>query len=159
MFPSFGRSVFKDRHNCRYRNATTTTIAPTGTISIIAGSSSGIEPLFGLRFSRNVMDDDGLTEINPYFEMVARERGFFSGELMDRVAESGTLREIEEIPADVKEVFVTAHDISPDWYLKMQAAFQQYTDNGVSKTVNLPHDATPGDVLKIIWPMSLAVKA
>ena len=149
VFPNFGRSVFKDRRNCRYRNATTTTIAPTGTVSIIAGCSSGIEPLFGLSFSRNVMDADGLTEINPYFEMVARERGFFSGELMDRVAESGTLREIEEIPADVKEVFVTAHDISPEWHVKMQAAFQQYTDNGVSKTVNLPHDATPADVLKI----------
>jgi len=149
VFPNFGRSVFKDRRNCRYRNATTTTIAPTGTISIIAGCSSGIEPLFGLSFSRNVMDDDGLTEINPYFEVVARERGFFSGELMDRVAESGTLREIEEIQADVKEVFVTAHDISPEWHVKMQAAFQQYTDNGVSKTVNLPHDATPADVLKI----------
>ncbi len=149
VFPNFGRSVFKDKRTCRYRNATTTTIAPTGTISIIAGCSSGIEPLFGLSFSRNVMDDDGLTEINPYFEMVARERGFFSGELMDRVAESGTLREIEEIPADVKEVFVTAHDISPEWHVKMQAAFQQYTDNGVSKTVNLPHDATPADVLKI----------
>ena len=149
VFPNFGRSVFKDRRNCRYRNATTTTIAPTGTVSIIAGCSSGIEPLFGLSFSRNVMDADGLTEINPYFEMVARERGFFSGELMDRVAESGTLREIEEIPADVKEVFVTAHDISPEWHVKMQAAFQHYTDNGVSKTVNLPHDATLADVLKI----------
>jgi ribonucleoside-diphosphate reductase alpha chain len=149
VFPNFGKSVFRDRPTCRYRNATTTTIAPTGTLSIIAGCSSGIEPLFGLSFSRNVMDDDGLTEVNPYFEVVARERGFFSGELIDRVAKSGTLREIEEIPADVKEVFVTAHDISPEWHVKIQAAFQKYTDNAVSKTVNLPHDATPADVLKI----------
>jgi len=149
VFPNFGKSVFKDRPSCCYRNATTTTIAPTGTLSIIAGCSSGIEPLFGLSFSRNVMDDDELTEINPHFEMVARERGFFSKELMDRVARRGTLREIEEIPADVKEVFVTAHDISAEWHVKMQAAFQKYTDNAVSKTVNLSHDATPADVLKI----------
>ncbi len=149
VFPNFERSVFKDRPHCRYRNATTTTIAPTGTLSIIAGCSSGIEPLFGLSFSRNVMDNDELVEVDPYFEMIAREGGFFSKELIKRVAKAGSLSGIEDVPADVREVFVTAHDISPEWHIKMQAAFQKYTDNAVSKTVNLPHDATPADVLKI----------
>jgi ribonucleoside-diphosphate reductase alpha chain len=149
VFKNLEKSVFRERAHCRYRNATTTTIAPTGTLSIIAGCSSGIEPLFGLSFTRNVMDDDELIEVNPYFEMIARGRGFFSEELMDRVAKGGTLKGIEEIPADVKEVFVTAHDISPEWHVKMQAAFQKYTDNAVSKTVNLARDTTPADVSKI----------
>ena len=149
VLKNFDKSIFKDKAGCRYRNATTTTIAPTGTLSIIAGCSSGIEPLFGLSFKRNVMDNDELIEVNPHFEMIARKRGFYSKELMDRVAKEGTLKGIEEIPADVKEVFVAAHDISPEWHVKMQAAFQKYTDNGVSKTVNLPQDATPADVKKI----------
>ncbi len=149
VFKNLEKSVFRERAQCRYRNATTTTIAPTGTLSIIAGCSSGIEPLFGVSFTRSVMDDDELREVNPYFEMIARERGFFSKELMDRVAREGTLKAIEEIPADVKEVFVTAHDISPEWHVKMQAAFQKYTDNAVSKTVNLARDTTPADVSKI----------
>jgi len=149
VFENFEKSVFQDRADCRYRNATTTTIAPTGTLSIIAGCSSGIEPLFGLSFTRNVMEDDELIEVNPYLEMVARKRGFFSKDLMERVAEEGTLKGIEEIPTDVREVFVTAHDIGPEWHVKMQAAFQKYTDNAVSKTVNLPRDATRADVLKV----------
>lgn len=149
VFENFEKSVFQGRADCRYRNATTTTIAPTGTLSIIAGCSSGIEPLFGLSFTRNVMDGDELIEVNPYLEMVARKGGFFSKDLMERVAEEGTLKGIEEIPADVREVFVTAHDIGPEWHVKMQAAFQKYTDNAVSKTVNLPRDATRADVLKI----------
>ncbi|MFB0532338.1 MAG: vitamin B12-dependent ribonucleotide reductase [Desulfatiglandales bacterium] len=149
VFENFEKSVFQGRADCRYRNATTTTIAPTGTLSIIAGCSSGIEPLFGLSFTRNVMDGDELIEVNPWFEMVARKGGFFSKDLMERVAEEGTLKGIEEIPADVREVFVTAHDIGPEWHVKMQAAFQKYTDNAVSKTVNLPRDATRADVLKI----------
>jgi ribonucleoside-diphosphate reductase alpha chain len=149
VFENFEKSVFQDRADCRYRNATTTTIAPTGTLSIIAGISSGIEPLFGLSFTRNVMEDDELIEVNPYFEMVARKRGFFSKDLMERVAEEGTLKGIEEIPTDVREVFVTAHDIGPEWHVKMQAAFQKYTDNAVSKTVNLPRDAARADVLKV----------
>lgn len=149
VFANFEKSVFKDRADCRYRNATTTTIAPTGTLSIIAGCSSGVEPLFGLSFVRNVMDDDELIEVNPWFEMIAKERGFYSKELMERVAIDGTLKSIEDAPADVREVFVTAHDMNPEWHVKMQAAFQKYTDNAVSKTVNLAHDATPADVLKI----------
>jgi ribonucleoside-diphosphate reductase alpha chain len=149
VFSNFEKSIFKDRPDCRYRNATTTTIAPTGTLSIIAGCSSGIEPLFGLSFVRNVMDNDRLLEVNPYFEMVARERGFYSHALMERLATEGTLQGTEEVPGELKEIFVTAHDIAPEWHVRMQAAFQKYTDNAVSKTVNLPRDATPDDVAHI----------
>jgi ribonucleoside-diphosphate reductase alpha chain len=131
------------------RNATLTTIAPTGTLSIIANCSSGIEPLFALSFVRNVMDNDKLTEVNPIFEEVARQRGFYSPELMAAIAETGSIAGIEAIPEDVKRVFVTAHDVSPEWHIRMQAAFQKCTDNAVSKTVNLPHDATVADVRKI----------
>jgi len=149
VFPNFEKSIFKDRTDCRYRNATTTTIAPTGTLSIIAGCSSGIEPLFGLSFARNVMDNDTLIEVNPYFEMVAKERNFYTEGLMARLTSQGSLKGIEEIPDDVKEVFVTAHDISPEWHVRMQAAFQKHTDNAVSKTVNLSRHATAADVLRI----------
>ena len=135
--------------NSRFRNATTTTIAPAGTLSIIAGCSSGIEPLFALSFVRRVMDNDELLEVNPHFERVARQRGFYSRELMDTIARTGSIREMEEIPEDVREVFVTAHDVTPEWHIRMQAAFQKYTDNAVSKTVNLPRDATVDDVLKV----------
>lgn len=149
VFANFDKSIFKDRDGCRYRNATTTTVAPTGTLSIIAGCSSGIEPLFALSFVRHVMDNDELLEVNPYFERVAKKRGFYSRELMDTIAEKGSIRDIEGIPADVKEVFVTAHDVIPEWHIRMQAAFQKYTDNAVSKTVNLPRDATVEDVRKV----------
>jgi ribonucleoside-diphosphate reductase alpha chain len=148
-FSNFESSVFKDRPECAYRNATTTTIAPTGTLSIIANCSSGVEPLFALSFVRNVMDDDQLLEVNPYFEAVAKQRGFYSEELMNAIAKSGSIHSMEAIPEDAKAVFVTAHDISPEWHIRMQAAFQKHTDNAVSKTVNLPHDATVGDVMKI----------
>jgi ribonucleoside-diphosphate reductase alpha chain len=148
-FPNYGQSIFKEMENCRYRNATTTTIAPTGTLSIIAGCSSGIEPLFALSFVRRVMDNDELLEVNPYFEKVAKERGFYSHELMDTVARTGSIRELQDIPEDVREVFVTAHDVTPEWHIRMQAAFQKYTDNAVSKTVNLPHNATVDDVSKV----------
>ena len=149
VFGNFDKSVFKGRKKCSYRNATTTTIAPTGTLSIIAGCSSGIEPLFALSFARNVMDNDRLVETNPYFEKRAKEKGYFSSELMDVVAQRGTIGGIEEIPQGDRAVFVTAHDIVPEWHLRMQAAFQKYTDNAVSKTVNLPQDATIDDVKKV----------
>ncbi len=149
VFPNFEKSIYKDKQDCRYRNATVTTIAPTGTLSIIAGCSSGIEPIFALCFVRNVMDNDRLLEINPYFKKIAKERGFYSEELMEKIAEKGSIQDIEEIPEEVKRVFVTAHDIKPEWHVKMQAAFQKYTDNAVSKTVNLPHDATVEDVKKV----------
>lgn len=149
VFGNFDKSVFKDREGCAYRNATTTTIAPTGTLSIIAGCSSGIEPLFALSFVRHVMDNDELPEVNPYFERIAKEKGFYSRELMDKIARRGSIKDMEEIPEDIREVFVTSHDISPEWHIRMQAAFQKYTDNAVSKTVNLPHDSTVEDVRKV----------
>ena len=148
-FPNFDRSIFRKREGSRFRNATATTIAPTGTLSIIAGCSSGIEPLFALSFVRRVMDNDELLEVNPIFEQVARERGFYSRELMDAVARNGSIRDLPGIPEDVRKVFVTAHDIVPEWHVRMQAAFQKYTDNAVSKTVNLPRDASVEDVRKV----------
>ena len=149
VFENFNYSIFKDQEDKKYRNATTTTIAPTGTLSILAGCSSGIEPLFALSFVRRVMDNNILAEVNPYFEAVAKERGFYSRELMDTIAQRGSIHGLQEIPEDVREIFVTAHDVSPEWHIRMQAAFQKYTDNAVSKTVNLPRDATVDDVLKV----------
>ena len=149
VFSNFEKSIFQGKEECRYRNATTTTIAPTGTLSIIAGCSSGIEPLFALSFVRRVMDNDELLEVNPYFETVAKEMGFYSHELMDRIAKKGSIRDVNEIPEDVREIFVTAHDVNPEWHIRMQAAFQKHTDNAVSKTVNLPMDATIDDVSKV----------
>jgi len=105
--------------------------------------------LFALSFVRRVMDNDELLEVNPYFEKVAKERGFYSRDLMDAIARKGSICDMEEIPQDVREVFVTAHDVTPEWHVRMQAAFQKYTDNAVSKTVNLPHDSTVDDVLKV----------
>jgi len=145
-FPFIDKSIYKGKN---IRNATTTTIAPTGTLSIIAGVSSGIEPLFAVSFIKNVMDNVELVETNPIFSEVAKKRGFYSDELMRKIAKKGSLRDIEEIPEDIRRIFVTAHDISPEWHVRMQAAFQKYTDNAVSKTVNLRHDATREDVRKV----------
>jgi len=147
-FENYPQSVFAESGLPR-RNATTTTIAPTGTLSILAGCSSGIEPLFALSFVRTVLDNDKLLEVNPYFEAAAKASGFYSRELMDAIAKTGTITHLEEIPADVRRVFVTAHDVSPEWHIRMQAAFQKHTDNAVSKTVNLPRDATVDDVRKV----------
>lgn len=149
VFPNFDLSIFKDRKNCRYRNATTTTIAPTGTLSILAECSSGIEPSFALSYVRNVMDNDKLMEVNPYFEKAAKQRGFYSDELMEQVSMSGTISKLLEIPEDIREIFVTAHDVSPEWHIRMQSVFQKHTDNAVSKTVNLPGNATVEDVKKV----------
>jgi ribonucleoside-diphosphate reductase alpha chain len=149
IFKNYDQSIYKDKPGCAYRNATTTTIAPTGTLSIIADCSSGIEPLFALSFVRNVMDNDKLMEVNPHFESLAKERGFYSSRLMDKISREGSIRHFDEIPEDIRKIFVTAHDISPEWHIRMQAAFQKHTDNAVSKTVNLPQDTTTADALKI----------
>nr|WP_122011749.1 vitamin B12-dependent ribonucleotide reductase [Maliibacterium massiliense] len=149
-FPMYEESTLKAQ-GISVRNATTTTIAPTGTISIIAGVSSGIEPLFAISFIRNVMDNDELLEVHPYFKKVAQERGFYSDELMREIAQKGSLHEIEGIPEDIKRLFVTAHDITPEYHIRMQAAFQAYTDNAVSKTVNFPHEATRQQVSDVYW--------
>ncbi|RZN35869.1 MAG: ribonucleoside reductase class II [Methanophagales archaeon ANME-1-THS] len=141
-FPNFELSVWSNDESMR--NATVSTIAPTGTISIIAGCSSGIEPLFAVAFLRNVLG--GMLEINQLFEAMAKERGFYSKDLIVAIAKRGSIQDIAGIPEDMKRLFVTALDIPPDWHVRMQAAFQKYTDNGVSKTVNLPPDATWSDV-------------
>jgi len=149
-FPAFKKSIYDKENASKLRNATLTTVAPTGTISIIAGPcSSGIEPIFAISYYRSVMDNDKLVEADNVFEEVAKERGFYGKQLMDKIAEVGSIHEINEIPADVKKVFVTAHDISPEWHIKMQAAFQKYTDNAVSKTVNFPNEATAEDVRRV----------
>lgn len=148
-FPNFPGSIYDKKGEPPLRNATVTTIAPTGTISIIANASSGVEPLFAVSYVRQVMDNDILLEVHPYFEIIARERGFYSPELMKRIAEEGTLHGIDEIPVDIRDIFVTAHDISPEVHIKMQAAFQKYTDNAVSKTVNFSNGATVQDVARV----------
>lgn len=145
-FPNFKGSIY-DRPSARpIRNATCTTIAPTGTISIIANSSSGVEPLFAVSYVRQVLDNDILVEVHPLFERIAKERGFYSPELMKLIAEKGTVQTIAEIPEDVRRIFVTAHDITPEDHIRMQAAFQKHTDNAVSKTVNFCREATRDDV-------------
>jgi len=146
-FPNFSSSIYSDAPGLR--NATLTTIAPTGTLSILADTSSGIEPVFAISYYREVMDKTKLVEVNGLFEGVARLRGFYSEELMKKIAEKGTLHDIDEVPEDVKRIFVTAHDITPIWHIRMQAAFQKYTDNAVSKTVNFAHNATPDDVREV----------
>ena len=150
VFPNWEESTFNSDGNAlRQRNATTTTIAPTGTISIIAATSSGIEPLFAVAFSRNVMDGTTLAEVNPLFEEIARERGFYSPELIQEVVAKGSLIDVEGVPADIKRLFVTAHEVSPQWHIRIQAAFQRHTDNAVSKTVNFAKEATVEDVAEV----------
>jgi ribonucleoside-diphosphate reductase alpha chain len=150
-FLNFRGSIWEKQGYKNMRNATVTTIAPTGTISIIAECSSGIEPLFAVAFVRNVMEGTQLLEVNQYFEKVTKERGFYSEELMKKVSQHGSIKDFQEIPEDVKGVFVTAHEVAPNWHVRMQAAFQKYTDNAVSKTVNLPNNATVKDVEDVFW--------
>ena len=144
VFPAFAQSELDQ--SIPMRNATTTTIAPTGTISIICNASSGVEPLFALAFIRNVMDNDELMEVNPYFKHVLMEKGLYSDALMKRIVQEGSAAHIEELPREIREVFVTAHDIQPLYHIRMQAAFQKYVDNAVSKTVNFTREATKEDV-------------
>ncbi|MBI5328087.1 MAG: vitamin B12-dependent ribonucleotide reductase [Deltaproteobacteria bacterium] len=155
VFPNFKGSIYdtgvsgQGEAEVKVRNATVTTIAPTGTISIISNCSSGIEPIFALAYTRNVLDGAELVEANPLFEEIARERGFYNPEILKQIAKSGSLHDVAGVPDDIKRLFVTSHDIVPEWHLKMQAAFQKYTDNAVSKTVNFPNEATAEDVAEV----------
>lgn len=145
VFPAWKESVF-GIENLPVRNATITTIAPTGTISIIADASGGCEPMFAYAFTKNVMDGDKLLVCNDFLVEKLKEAGVYSEALMHRIAEEGTLAHILEIPAEIRRVFVCAHDISPEWHIRIQAAFQKYTDNAVSKTINFPNSATREEV-------------
>jgi len=148
-FPDFEDSIWVERGFKQLRNCCCTTIAPTGTISIIAGGcSSGIEPLFAVAYIRNVSDSLGtnLFEVNPTFEEIAIQEGFYSDELVKKIARQTSIQHIEEIPEEIRRLFVTAHDIPPLWHVKMQAAFQRYVDNAISKTINFPETATPRDI-------------
>ncbi len=147
LFPNFPGSIYDSPGMPPVRNATTTTIAPTGTLSIIADCSSGIEPLFALAYKRLILDTE-LHEINKYFFRTAKEEGFYSTELEQEVIRRGSLKGISGIPPGVKRRFRTAHDIPPEDHLEMQAAFQEYTDNAVSKTINMPHRSKKEDVAR-----------
>lgn len=147
-FPNCEKSIYAKKSK-NLRNASITTIAPTGTISIIANCSSSIEPLFAISFVRNILGGIKLLETNELFEEIAKEQGFYSKQLMMEIAQNGSLKNIKGIPNNVKKLFVTSMDIAPEWHVKMQAAFQKYTDNAVSKTVNLPNTAAIEDVRNI----------
>ncbi|RLF14896.1 MAG: ribonucleotide-diphosphate reductase subunit alpha [Thermoprotei archaeon] len=146
-FPSFEESIWSSKFDA-LRNATVTSIAPTGTISIIANTTSSIEPIFALAYVRQVLEGVRLLEVNPLFEKVAKERGFYSQELMLKVAKAGSVRELSEVPSDVRELFVTALEVEPEWHVKVQATFQRYVDNAVAKTINLRPEASMEEVRK-----------
>jgi len=149
VFPAFEGSIYDVPEGPKMRNASCTTIAPTGTLSIIVGCSSGIEPLFALSYIRNILDGAQLVEVHPYFEEVAQREGFYSEQLMKRLADGAKLNDVDGIPDEIKRLFVTAHEIKPEWHVRMQAAFQRSTDNAVSKTVNFPQQATKEDIAKV----------
>jgi len=157
VFPNFTGSIHDTgKKEDRVRNATRTTIAPTGTLSILAGCSSGVEPLYAVVFTRRILDGQQMLEVHPLFAEVARARGFYSEELMEKISQHKTLADIEEIPEDVRRVFKTAYDITPKEHICMQAAFQKHTDNAVSKTVNFRHEATREEIEKVYqlaWEM------
>ncbi len=161
-FPNWANSTWDTKHHRPMRNSCATTVAPTGTISIIADCSGGVEPMFSLAFYRNVLkgQDEGkapMIEINETFERVARRRGFYGEGLMDQIAKEGTLAHIDAVPEDVKNVFVCAHDIEPAWHIKMQAAFQKHCDSSISKTINFPTTAMPADV-ETIYRLAYALQ-
>ncbi len=148
-FPNFKGSIWEKRGYKHFRNATTTTIAPTGSLSLVAGASSGIEPIFALAFYRKAMGGYELPELNQDLLMALKraKNGVFSNELVNAVAKAGSVQELESVPEKIREVFVTAMDISPEDHVKMQAAFQKHTDNAVSKTINLPSNSSVEDVM------------
>jgi ribonucleoside-diphosphate reductase alpha chain len=148
-FPAYSGSAYDTDGGPCYRNASRTTIAPTGSLSILANCSSGIEPLFALTYVRRILDGEDFLEVNPLFEQEARQRGFYSEKLMRDLSGGARLRDIAEIPDDVKRTFVCAYDIGPEWHIQMQAAFQRHTDSAVSKTVNFPRSATREDVARV----------
>ena len=148
-FPAYKGSRHELPETPHVRNATTTTIAPTGTISIIAGASSGIEPLFAVAHHRRVLEGKNLYEVHPLFIKMARELDFYDKNLVEQIAGSGSIQSVASVPDSVKKLFRTSHDIAPEWHIRIQAAFQKYTDNAVSKTVNLPADASETDVKEI----------
>jgi len=149
VFPAFEGSIYDVAGGPRFRNASRSTIAPTGSLSIIANCSSGIEPIFALSYMRHILEGEEFVEVNPYFEQTAKKGRFYSSELMRELAEGKKLRDMPGIPEKTKSLFVCAHDISPEWHVRMQAAFQKFTDSAVSKTVNFPYTATPEDVAKV----------
>jgi ribonucleoside-diphosphate reductase alpha chain len=149
VFPAFSGSTYDVPNGVKVRNATRTTIAPTGTLSIIAGCSSGIEPLFALSYVHNILDGANLIEANPFFGNAAKQGGFYSKELMEKLATGMQLHDVDGVPDKIKRLFVTAHEISPEWHVKMQAAFQEQTNNAVSKTVNFAREATREDIAKV----------
>jgi ribonucleoside-diphosphate reductase alpha chain len=149
-FPSFKGSTYEQDGHKYMRNATTTTIAPTGSLSIIAGCSSGIEPLYAVAYRRRVLGGEELVEVHPLFRETAKRQGFWSDRLVEEVARQGSVQHIRTVPKPVKQLFLTAYDLEPQWHLKVQAAFQQHTDNAVSKTVNLPN-ASPPEVVKQVF--------
>jgi ribonucleoside-diphosphate reductase alpha chain len=143
VFPAFAGSKHDMPGGRLQRHASCTTIAPTGTISLIAGCNVGIEPFYAVVFVRNVLDGENLLEINPYFEAAARREGFYSGELLQKLVSCADLSLIDSVPEHIKRVYVTTNRINPEWHVKMQAAFQRHTDGAVSKMTNVPHDTTP----------------
>ncbi len=146
-FPNYNKSIYAHADKPQpVRNATRTTIAPTGTISLLAGCSSGVEPLFAVSFVRRVMDNDEFFEVNPLFERIAKENGFYSLDLLKKISHSGSIQGLDEIPRKYRRVFETAHDINPRNHIDIQAAFQKFTNNAVSKTINFGHLATEEDV-------------
>ncbi len=149
VFPAFPGSIYDITGVLRLRNASCTTIAPTGTLSLIAGCSSGIEPLFAPVFVRNILEGDRLLEVNPYFETASRREGFYSDDLMKKLASGSQLHNLKDVPDEIKRLFITALDIKGEWHVRIQAAFQKYTDSAVSKTVNLPEEATLEDIAGI----------
>jgi len=148
-FPNLSGSIYDKPGVKPARNATTTTVAPTGTISIIANSSSGIEPIFAIAYVRNVMENDELVEVNPLFKEIAQREGFYTEELMKKIAKVGTVRDMTEVPERWRRIFRCAYDITPEAHVRMQAAFQKHTDNAVSKTVNFPKEARAVDVEEV----------